>query len=233
VVTRPCHLWGGRHSGTTAATATTDVADVADVFNAAPTPVLIEEKCGSSFRRRPLRSSTHTQLEVWLHCRRRQQPPRGVSRNDGAAPISFCPADVLLAGRRATSLPSTSRVLSVFAATFPSVVAVRAGGVTGSWGRRVSRAGGWHRQCVWDGDGGRVGAHSLILAAFLASSLALYDAAAVVVCLFVGLHLSFHCIRCLPYSLPPLWRDAAVCCCSQSVGVVFVFPMLDRCRTGR
>jgi len=44
VVTRPCHLWGGRHSGTTAATATTDVADVADVSNAAPTPVLIDAK---------------------------------------------------------------------------------------------------------------------------------------------------------------------------------------------
>ena len=42
VVTRPCHLWRGRHSGTTAATATTDVADVADVSNAAPTPVLFD-----------------------------------------------------------------------------------------------------------------------------------------------------------------------------------------------
>jgi len=78
-----------------------------------------------------------------------------------------------------------------------------------------------------------VGAHSLTLAAFRATSLALYDAAIVVVCLFVSLHLSFHCIRCLPYSLPPLWFVAAVCCCSQRVEVVLVFRMLDRCRTGR
>jgi len=88
-----------------------------------------------------------------------KNPPRGVSRNDGAVPIFFCRADVLLARRRATSLPRTLQMLPVFVATFPSVVAARAGGGTGSWGRRISGGGGWHRQCAWDGDGRRVGAH--------------------------------------------------------------------------
>jgi len=40
---------------------------------------------------------------------------------------------------------------------------------------------------------------SLTLAAFIAASLALYDAKIIVVCLFVGSRLSFYCMRCLPY----------------------------------
>ena len=70
---------------------------------------------------------------------------------------------------------------------------------------------------------------SLTLAAFIAASLALYDATIIVVCIFVGLHLSFYCMRCLPYGS----FDAAVCCCRQMVEVLLVFSMLDRCRTGR
>ena len=74
-----------------------------------------------------------------------KNPPRGVSRNDGAVPIFFCRADVLLARRRATSLPRTLQMLPVFVATFPSVVAARGGGATCSWGWRISGGGGWHR----------------------------------------------------------------------------------------
>jgi len=156
------------------------------------------------------------------------KPPRGLSCNDGAVPISFCRADALLAGRRATSLQSTLWMLSVFAATFPSVVAARAGGGISSWGRRVSGGGGWHRQCAWDGDGRLVGAilcNSGRLQGHFTRTIRCYHCCRVSLCWLASLFLL--------HLLLPLWFVAAVRCCSQRVEVVLAFSMLDRCRTGR
>ena len=63
-----------------------------------------------------------------------------------------------------------------------------AGGTDNALG--MAMAGGW-------------ALNSLSLAAIIAASLALYDATIIVLCLFVGLRLSFYCMRCLRYGSMP------------------------------
>jgi len=157
---RPGHLRGGTHSGTTAATAATDGPDVADVSNAAPTPVLVDQ---TVLVVNVPTAVAHINLLAAGRVVALPAAPKNAVRcivQRWGGPHVFLSSDVLLAGRRATSLPSSLRMLSVFAATLACAVAARAGAGDRLMG--AARLGGWqvaHRQCAWDSDGRQVVTH--------------------------------------------------------------------------